>query len=331
MNILVNMPWDLHDTFVTDNVKRKLENLGNVEYNKTGAFYDGIELREKLQNVDVLITGWGNPKMDKSTFEGTNVKLIAHTGGTIANLINMDVYDTEIKVISGNNYYAESVAEGTLAYILFMLRRMDFYSAELKRGIWHDAGSISTEGLLDQTVGIVSLGAISKMLIRMAKPFRIKFKVYSTRQDEALAEELGIEYASLEEIFKTCKIISLHTASTPETYHMIDTPLFKLIQDGAIFINTSRGDVINEATLAEELKTGRFRALLDVYKVEPLPADSPLFNLDNVTLFPHIAGPTFDRREPITEFLIDDIKRFILNGKPLENEILKSVAERMTN
>jgi len=331
MNILVNMPWDLHDTFVTDEVKHKLERLGNVEYNKSGAFYNGAELREKLRNVDVLITGWGNPKMDKSVFEGTNVKVIAHTGGTVGNLIDMNVYDTDVKVISGNNYYAESVAEGVLAYMLFMLRRMDFYSSELAGGTWHDAGSTLTEGLLDQTVGIVSLGAISKLVIQMAKPFRIKFKVFSTTRDEAIAKELGIEYASLEEVFSTCKIISVHTARHPDTFHMIDAPLLKLIQDGAIFINTARGDIVNEAALAEELKSGRFRALLDVYEVEPLPTDSPLIGLENVRLFPHIAGPTFDRRSKITEFLVDDVERFFLSGESLENEIVKSVAERMTS
>ena len=134
---------------------------------------------------------------------------------------------------------------------------------------------------------------------------------------------------SLDDIFRSCKVISVHTAKTPETHHMINERHFKLIGKDAIFINTSRGDVIDENALIKELKTGRFKALLDVYQREPLPANSEFATLDNVTVFPHQAGPTFDRRDRITNFLIDDIENY-LNGKTMINEITKETAMRMT-
>jgi len=157
----------------------------------------------------------------------------------------------------------------------------------------------------------------------------LDFRVYSTRPDPALAEEYGFTYCDLKTIFNECKIISLHTALNRHTENMINREHFQLMQDGAFLINTSRGKVINDDDLVAELKTGRIHAVLDVYAVEPLPQDSPYLQLENVTLYPHIAGPTPDRRSILTGFLIDDVKNY-MNGGVLKNEISKEVAAMMT-
>ena len=102
-----------------------------------------------------------------------------------------------------------------------------------------------------------------------------------------------------------------------------------MLMDGAIFINTSRGAVIDEMALIESLKENRFKALLDVYETEPPEKDNELLTLDNVMLFPHMAGPTYDMRERITRYLIDDAVRFE-NGEALQNEITKEIALQMT-
>jgi phosphoglycerate dehydrogenase-like enzyme len=239
------------------------------------------------------------------------------------------VFDAKVKVLSGNRHYAESVAEGVLGYMLFELRKMGHFSFGLKNGVWPEGGDAYTEGLLGQTVGIISLGQVSRILMKLLKPFRVKIKVYSTRRDMAFAEEAGFSYADLDEIFSTCKIISVHTARTPKTIKMLGKKHFQLIKEGGIFINTARGEVIDEDALIEELKKKRFRALLDVYNEEPLPPDSPLPGLDNLTLFPHQAGPTVDRRAAITGYLIDDIEAFFGGGE-MYNEITRETAERMT-
>ena len=322
MKILVNMPiGSIRDSFMDEKTIERLKRIGDVSFNET------IENKiPNLAGIDVLITGWGHPKIMTKDLT-PELKLIAHTGGTVAPIAELDVWDTGITVLSGNRYYAESVAEGTLAYMLFALRNMGFYSSELKHGIWHP--DAETEGLLDQTVGIVSVGAISKNIMRMGKVFRLKFKVFSTHPDTALATELGFEYASLEEIFSECKIVSIHTAANSATENMINKDLLKLLKHGSVLINTARGMVLDEEALVEELKTGRFRAVLDVYKKEPLDKHTPFLKLDNVTLFPHQAGPTFDRRILITNYLIDDIERYI-KGVPVCNEITKEMAKGMT-
>jgi phosphoglycerate dehydrogenase-like enzyme len=330
LKILVTNPIGYErDSFLDAETCERLNKLGEVEYNTTERHFTREELKAKLADKDILLTGWGTPKLDSELLRGSSVKLVAHTGGSVSLLLHMSVYDLGIKVASGNRYYAESVAEGTLAYILFALRKLDYFAAEVKKGEWPINAAAYNEGLLDQTVGVISLGAISRNLINMGKVFRIKFKVYSHRPNPETAKELGFEYASLEEIFSTCKVITLHTAQNAETYHMIDMPLLKLMRDGTVFINTSRGSVVNEAALIEELKTGRFSAVLDVYDVEPLPQNSPLLKLDNVSLFPHQGGPTLDRRRIVGEKMTDDIERFI-NGKPLLDQIPRHIAEEMT-
>ena len=324
--VFVNLPKGFRDnSFITPAVKKKLESVSDVVYNETEKPLGGAELKNALKDCDAVITGWGQPKIMLDDLG--SAKIIVHTGGTVGGIVDMGVFDTNITVLSGNAYYSESVAEGVIAYMLFALRKMGFYSQSVKNGEWD--WNAKSEGLLRQSVGLISLGAISKKLIPMLKAFTNDIKVYSTHPNPETAKAMGFTYAGLDEIFKTCKIVSVHTAKNDDTFHMINKHHFDLLSDGALFINTSRGPVIDEAALCEALKENRFTALLDVYESEPPKADNPLLKLDNAILFPHMAGPTYDRRERITLDLIDDMMRFF-DGKIPENIVTKEVAERMT-
>lgn len=323
MKIFVNVGTWLRDSFFSQATKDRLESLGEVRYCE-GEQLSGDALREAVGDAEVIFTGWGQKTIHAADIP--SVKLVCHTGGTVNGLYDYDVWDAGKKVLSGNYYYAESVAEGVIAYMLFALRDMGFYTSELAQGRWQPT---LNEGLLDQTVGIISVGAISRLVIERLRSFRCKIKVFSTRQDPAYAEAMGFTYATLDEIFSTCRVVSLHTARNPQTVGMINAHHFSLMQDGAIFINTARGEVVNEQDMLDALKGGRIRAVLDVYHEEPLPADHPLVGMRNVILFPHQCGPTYDRRDRITGFLIDDMERFF-RGEAVENEITKEVAMRMT-
>jgi len=326
MKIFVNIPEGFRNgSFVTPAIKEYLEQVGEITYNESSSPLGGDELKKALSGKDVVITGWGQPLITADI--AGSVKLIVHTGGTVGGIVDISVFDKGIKVISGNNYYAESVAEGTLSYILYALRNMEYYGKIMKNGEW--TWEAKSEGLIGQSVGIVSYGAISSRLIPKLRLFTDVIKVYSTHEDENLAQREGFTYATLDEIFKTCKIVSVHTAKNPETYHMINKKHFDMLMDGALFINTSRGAVIDEKALIEALKENRFKALLDVYEKEPPEKDNELLALDNVMLFPHMAGPTYDMRERITGYLIDDILCFT-KGETLKNEITKDIALQMT-
>ena len=324
MKTFINVGYDLRAKFFRPETIARLESLGEVTMCPGHPLKDD-ELKAQLTGVDLLLTGWGQ-RLVKLEHLG-DVKVVAHTGGTVGGIIDEGVFEADIPVLSGNQYYAESVAEGVIAYMLFALRNMGYYSSELKAGRWQPT---DTKGLLDRSVGIVSLGAISKLVIKHLRSFRCTVKVYSTRRDPALAEELGFTYATLDEIFETCDIVSIHTARTPQTYHMIGAQHFAKMKEGSLFLNTARGEVVDEAALLEALKTGRFHAVLDVYDQEPLPADHPLISSPNVTLFPHQCGPTYDRLDYIVNRLIDDTLSYLAGGE-MKNRIPLEVARRMTH
>jgi phosphoglycerate dehydrogenase-like enzyme len=123
-------------------------------------------------------------------------------------------------------------------------------------------------------------------------------------------------------------IVSLHAPSLPETRHMIDARRLSLMKDGATLINTARGALVDEAALIDRLETGAINAIIDVTHPEVPDTSSPLYDLPNVFLTPHIAGAIGFERTRLGEMAIDEITRFI-EGRPLLFEIHKGELERM--
>jgi len=213
LKILVTMPEGVtRNTFFPDCVVKKLESIADVEWNDTKTQLRGEELRKRIIDADVCMTGWGSARYDADVLETANrLKVIAHTGGSVAGIVSDYLYDKGITVLSGNMLYAESVAEGTVAYILCGLRRIPHYSSEMKKGIWK-TDSFINEGLLDQKVGLVGFGMIAKFLVGMLKPFRTEIKVYDPYVSDEVLESYGVQRAGQEEIFATSKIISVQAA-----------------------------------------------------------------------------------------------------------------------
>ena len=174
------------------------------------------------------------------------------------------------------------------------------------------------------------MGAISKRVIKMLQIFNVKVKAYSGYPiDEQFLKENNACQASLEEIFSTCKVVSLHSSMNERTRGMIGKEYFDMLQNGALFLNTARGPIVREDEMIEALKENRFWAMLDVYCEEPLAADNELRTLPNVYCMPHKCGPTEDRCPAVTRALADNICKFE-RGEEMELEILSEYAARMT-
>lgn len=318
------------DGFFCDDVKPYIEELFDVTYSPFDRQLELDEIREHVGDAEVIFTGWDHLKMEAKHLEGTKIKVIAHTGGSVADLVEPSIWEAGYKVISGNEMYAESVAEGALAYMLMALRRLPHYVKDMAQGGWRSPHLVATDGMLDQTVGLVGMGTITKYLMQMLKPFHVNFKLYSGYPiDEAILKEYNATQDSIEEIFATCKVVSLHSALNDKTKGMIRKEHFDLLQDDAVFVNSARAGIVREDEMMEALKENRFRAVLDVYHEEPLAENSPLRNMDNVYLLPHMGGPTGDRRPYITKHLADDVARFFA-GESLKYEITEKFAQRMT-
>ena len=333
MKSFVTLPKNsVFPTFFTDENIALIESLGDVVWNESSAQLSVEEIVERIGDCDIYVTGWGSPRLDEQILDAApNLRLLVHLCGTVVPFVSDEMWQRGIRVISGNDFFAESVAEGTIGYMLTALRDIPKYSSRLKKKKIWKTSSDSNCGLLGKTVGIVSYGAIARHLVRMLKPFRVNVKVYDIKPLPAdHKEKYGLCEASLEEIFSSCDIVSLHTPLNDATHHLIGRELLSLLPEGALFINTSRGAIVDQAALEDELKTGRFRALLDVYEKEPLPEDSALYGLDNVILMPHMAGPTVDLRRDITSTLLLEASEFLKSGAPLVHEIGKETASIMS-
>ena len=331
INILVTMAsGPIRDGFFPEEVVRKLDSLGVVRWNSNNEAMTAAELIQQIPDTDICMTGWGTVRYDQEIVQqARRLKVIAHTGGSVAALVSDAVYDRGIHVISGNQLYAESVAEGVIAYMQSSLRNIPYFHHELQQGHWFGPGHYYNEGLLEQKIGLVGFGAVARFLVKMLAPFRTTIKAYDPYVSDAVLQEYGVMRASLDDIFSQSKIISLHAAKTPATDRMIGQALLAKIQDGALLINTARASIIDTEALVAELRKNRFKAVLDVYDVEPLPPDSPLIGLPNTILLPHMGGPTIDRWKTVTLALIDDIQ-LILEGRQPRLAIDQSYAMAMT-
>ncbi len=328
--ILVTVPrGPVFDTFFDSGLMKELEGLGDVEWNEEGRHFTSDELRDRLAGKEVCITGWGSPILEEAVLEKAgSLRLVAHNAGSIRPYVTDAVYGRGVRVCSGNRVFAESVAEGVIAYALASLREIPRYSTELAGGKWPE--SFNNRGLLDRSVGIVGYGMIAEYVVKMLQPFHTPIKVFSRHVSPEALAEYGMERAELAEIFATCDVISLHSGMTPENHHLVTEELLMSMKDGALLINTARGAVIDEPALARVLRRRpEISAALDVYETEPLPGDSPLLDCKNALLMPHMGGPTIDRRRAVTRYLIGDIRRF-LRGEPMGCEISPSRASKMS-
>ena len=320
------------DTFFDKNNIELVNSLGDVIWNPSEHRMTNDDVASQIGDCENYVTLWGSPRLDSEILKSApNLKLLTHLGGTVVPFVSEEMWERGIKVISANDYFAESVAEGTLAYILCALRDIPKYSRDLKeRKQWKTSLSY-TAGLMGKTIGLVSYGMIAKKLVRILSQFKVNIMVYDVKplpKQDVL--QYGLIEASLETIFSECDIISLHTPLFDATYHLIDETLLAKIKEGALFVNTSRGAVVDQKALERELAKERFRAVLDVYEKEPPEENCPLFDLQNVMMIPHMAGPTVDMRSYITRQLLLEAAGYIDNNKPLVHEITREMAATMS-
>ena len=315
MRILVTIPkGDVFDSFFDEEAKKLLSELGEVEYNESEMRLSEEELCKKLNDKDVCITGWGDgPFSEKTVGCCDKLKVIAHTGGSVGNLTPDCVYDKGITVLSGNEIYADSVAEGIICYILSSLRRIPYYTNKMQNDGWHEKNWYN-EGLIGKKVGIVGFGAVSRYLLDYLKPFRCEVFVYSRHMSDENAERYGVEKKDMDFIFSNCDVISLQLAQNKENYHIVSFDYLEKIKREALLVNTSRGSVLDEKALVKTVEKNGYRAVLDVFEQEPLPMDSILRNNAGIMLIPHMGGPTMDRRVFVTKELIRETGR-VLNGE----------------
>lgn len=281
-----------------------------------------------LKDVEVIFSGWGGLTLSESVLKKIpNLKAVFYGAGSIKKLVTQSFWDKDILITSANQANAIPVAEYTLAAIIMGLKQsLPMHHSIMKTKTYPDPGKREIVGGFKPTIGLVSLGAIARHLIKLLEMFDYEVIAYDPFVDAGVD---GIELVDLETLFKRSDVVSLHTPLLPETKGMIDKKYFEMMKENAVFINTARGAIVNESEMIEVLKKRKdITAYLDVVYPEPPAKDSLLYELENVFLTPHIAGSEGNEVARMGQFMLDELKRFVKN-EPLKYEITKSMYERM--
>jgi phosphoglycerate dehydrogenase-like enzyme len=284
-------------------------------------------------DADTIITGWGSiPLTADRLASAPNVKFLAHAAGSVRPVVTQSVWDRKIRVFSANHALAIGVAETTLGLIITGLKGVFPTSNLTRAGGWKRVGAGITcfpvRELFDVTIGIIGVGAIGRYLISLLKPFEVNVLVYDPFLKPEDAKALGVTPVSLDDLMAQSDVVSLHAPNIPATRNMLSAPQFSKMRDNAIFINTARGALVDEAALINELKTGRIWAFIDVTNPEPPAPDSPFRLLPNVVLTPHIAGSVANGCRRMGRQIATSLEA-ITQGQPVMSEVTQDLFDRI--
>lgn len=290
------------------------------------------EAQRLLGEAEILVTGWGCPMITPEVLRAApKLALIAHAAGTVKYTVDPAAYVAGIRVTHSAEANAVPVAEFTLASILFSAKHIftlrDLYRADPSRRSSYALGD-SEIGNFRRTVGIVGASRIGRRVIELLRNFDYSVLLYDPFVQPGDPDLAGVELVELDALMARSDVVSIHAPSLPSTRGMIGARQLKLMQDGASFINTARGALIDEAALVAELQTGRIFGVIDVTEPEIPPLDSPLFTLPNVFLTPHVAGAIGTERLRLGLMAVEEIERFIA-GKPMLYEVQPELLERL--
>lgn len=294
------------------------------------------QLAQRINDFEVLVTAWGSPRLTEDVLRAAQrLKLIAHAAGSVKFMLSDEVVREHliprgIRVFSGNGAIALNVAEATIGMMIMGVRRwMDHALAYREHGVWRDpAIPLNGQYLLGATVGLVSCSTVAHEVIRFLRPFRTRILVYDPFLPAGEASRMRVALVDLPTLFRESHIVSVHAPLLPETVGLIRAEHLRLMKEGSVLVNTSRGKVIDAEALIEEARTGRFTAVLDVTEPEPLPPDHPLRTLPNVIILPHIAGAGYFGYHRIGELLVRAV-RAAIRGRPFEGEVPLSRYEQI--
>lgn len=292
---------------------------------------DPTQLRAQpqlLADVEVLFTGWGCPRLDAAILMAApRLRAIFFAGGTIRYWVSDAVWERNLVVVTAGTANALPVAEFTLAAILLSLKRAWHYWGLHKSTGAYPLPHVAAPGAYRSTVGLIALGAISRLVRERLRPFDLQVIAYDPYADATRAAELGLTLVSLEEVFRRSDVVSLHAPHLPATAGMITGAHFAAMKPGATFINTARGQLIREDEMVGALRErADLTAVLDVLASEPPPADHPLLRLPNVFITPHIAGSRDRECLRMGELVLDQYRKW-LRGEPLVAQLTRERAE----
>lgn len=273
-----------------DEIAEAVRDADMIICNKTPLNAETLRLADRLKYIGLFATGYNNIDIPYCKAHG-------------------------VTVCNAGSYSTDAVCQHTFALILECMSRVGSYNAFVHDGGWKNSATFSPfvfplGELAGKTLGIIGYGSIGKAVERVALAFNMK--ALKVRRHN----ETDPTFVDLDTLLKESDIITVHCPLNESSLHLIDEKAIAKMKDGAIFINTARGGVMDENAVAQALKEGKLRyAGVDVLETEPMAQDNPLCGIENCILTPHIAWAPMETRERLMTIVCDNIRGF-LNGKP---------------
>ena len=273
-----------------------------------------IETLDRVQDTQIVITN--KVVIDKNIMDNSDIKLIcvAATGMNNIDLEYAKEKGIEVKNVAG--YSTSSVAQLTFSFALQFIQQINFYDNYSKNGGWENSDIFTNIDkpfyeLDGKKWGIIALGNIGKKVAQIASSFGCEVSCYSTS-----GKNNDTQYAqiSLEEMLKTCDIISIHAPLNDDTLNLINKTNLPLLKEKAILLNLGRGWIVNEEDVSEELDKREIYFATDVTSVEPIEKTSAFLKVKNknqLLLTPHVAWASIQARQRLLDGIVKNIEEFV--------------------
>lgn len=325
------MTADLIEQFFPTDLRARLDDVADVlELATPGDLRDRTSTAA-LARAQVVITGWGTGRIDSSVLDrAPRLRGIVHSAGSVRAVISPDCYRRGIVVSSQAWANALPVAEYTVSMILLaakgVFRAQRRYRADRRR--FDLLAELAGHGGFGRRVGIVGASTIGRRVIELLRPFDLEVVLADPTLTDQAAAALGVQLLPLPELLATSQVVSMHAPLLPETAGMIGAAELALLADGAVFLNTARGGLVDQQALVAELSSGRIEAVLDVTDPEPPEPSSILWDLPNVILTPHVAGAVGNELRRLGASAVDEACR-VLRGEPLQHPVTEQRYESL--
>jgi phosphoglycerate dehydrogenase-like enzyme len=271
-------------------------------------------LAARLAPFEVVVATRERTRFPRQLLERLpRLRLLVRTGMGTAH-IDIAAASEQGIVVSGTDAYGRAAAELTWALILALVRHLTAEDAGVRNGSW---GLTVGTDLAGATLGVIGLGSLGRQVAAIGQAFGLRVIAWSQHLDPAVAAAAGVEAVSKETLLRTADIVTIHVRLSERTTGLISGPELALLKPTAYLVNTSRGPIVDEAALIGALRAGRIAgAGLDVFDVEPLPANHPLLTAPNTVLTPHIGYVTMSNYQAFYAGAIEDILAFE-SGQPI--------------
>lgn len=278
-----------------------------------------------LKEVECIFATWGMPELTPEILaQAPNLKAIFYGAGSIRCFATDAFWKRNIVVTSAFAANSVPVAEWTVALIILGLKRafpLSRYYGECKDMNLAQTEAFKMVGVYGSTIGLVSYGSIARLVRKMLRAFSVNVAVYDPFLSDADAKREEVQKMELNRLFEECDLVSLHTPWLPETEGMIQGHHIRRMKGHATFMNTSRGAIVDEKGFFDALlERPDLQAFLDVTWPEPPAADSPVWNLPNLWLTPHLAGSLGQECGRMGAYMVEEFERY-LKAEPLRWQI----------